>query len=777
MTAPLRAAGQAILSLTDRLFKTRGGGYPSLEATDEAKADFVARLLMDTEGDAMLRFKRATQAFLFSDGRQHLDWTKKDSIWVDQPTPEGRIFVTMNYIRPVLRSRRQRLLSGDLSWGVRPRSNDYEERDRGTTFVNFIEHRWEKCEMLSKVRQGLWQSFHAGLSAFKTFWNPNIGPLTPATMILPHLGAQLNPPTEGSVAPPQMPDGKPHPFAGQPIPTRYPVDRTGNPLADEQGNPAPDASEGVFRYRPGDTDTALRSVFNLRLNPDAAGFTMDEGCRWLLDSDIVPISFVKERYGDRADKVSSLAGSTAGRNYERIVRSMGQSLGIRSPGADWTGGKAGDLPDKEVTMLTEYWEHPNDSLKEGRLIVVAGDQLLYPRVDLGDKEGLPQGFVPIVPLYDERRPFDWGGRGVVEDIIPPQKVINRQWESELEQQMRDGVGQWIMWGIPGLSNQITNMSGAHIEIPTTTAVANRSIGDVVSKVPPSGFNPSRWRLIEEAKSAIFDIAAYHEIQRGQVPPGVDSGIAVQYLQEAENAQLADPAENLKSTLLQWAVHQGKMAEWGYGEEEERFLPVHRQDLGFLVESVKGKDLPDMDDIDVTLDGFRPTSQASMRAEVKEAMQQGWIDPRQGMLLLDLGRGVEGAFESETLHYARARRENLDIQKGLVELVQHPEGDPLAGLPGLMHPADPMKPGSKPTPFLLPADDNAEIHIPIHQAIALDDTQPWQVRENALIHLSEHRMMMAQQVMATAAAGNDPGAGDQGGGGDQPPKKPPSGGGK
>ncbi len=753
MTAPAAApAGgpglvRRALSLAQRLFQTRGSGYPGLgmDSSPAEKADYVNVLLGDTEGDAMLRFKRATQALLFSDGRQHIDWTTREKNWRDRKVPDGRIHVTMNYVRPILRSRMQRMISAELMWRTIPRSNDYEERDRATTFTNLIENRWEKTDMDAKVRLALWFSFHCGVSGLKSFWNPNIGPLTPATMILPHPGGMLEPDVDQQ--------GRPNPRAGQPVVLEYPVNLEGQPLADENGNPGPVTDPQVFRYRPGDTDTALRTIFNLRVNPDAYGFQADEGFRWLLDSEAVPISVVKERYGERAAKVSSLVGSPTGQNYVRIVRSLSAVMGATTPNTEGTMGRSGQPPDKDMTLLTEYWEEPTEMLPKGRLLVIAGDQLLYPLP--GEDEGLPQGFVPFVAVYDERRPFDPWGRGCCEDLIPPQKVINRQWEGELEEQMRHGIGQWIMWGIPGLSNQVTNLSGAHIELPTTSALANRPIGDVVQRVPPPGFNPSRWRLIEEAKATMFDIGAFHEIQRGQVPPGVDSGIAVQYLQEAENAQLHDPVRNLKQSLKLWARHQGKIAHWGYGKNETRWIPVHRPDLGFLIESVKGLDLPDPDDIDVDLEGFRPTSQAAMRAEIKDLMDKQQIPVRQGLLLMDLGRGIEGIFESQTRHYARARRENLAIERGEVVRVDIDPKDPALGqIPTaalgftLVH--------QDKTPLLLPADDEHAIHIPIHQDIALNDTIPWAVRQMALLHITEHRVMVAAQLQS-AAPPAEPGA--------------------
>jgi len=726
-TAPPRRTGAKL-----PLAETRPG-YPQLGDIPQKLVDYVTTLLGDSEEDAVARYKAATRQLLYADGRQHIDWSNKEKAWLDAPVGEGRILVTMNEIRPILRSRSNRMISPELAWRAVPRSNDHEERDRCAVATNFLTHRWSKSKMRAKVRAALWLAYNSAGSHLKTFWNENIGPLTKASIIIPHLNpeARMQRDEQGNVvdAPPQL--------------LEYLVDAQGQPIADEQGNPVLDSPD-AYRYRPGDTDTAIRSVFNVRVNPDAHSLDPAEGFRWLLDSDLVPISVVKEQYGERAKRVENVQGMNTGRNYQRIVRSLGPSLG-RGMSADLLTARGGKtLPEKEQTLLTEYWEAPSDPFPAGRLIVIAGSELLFP-LDPSE-EGLPQGFVPYVGIYDERRTFDAYSRGVTTDLMAPQNVINKQWGAILEDMFRQGIGQWIMWGIPGLSSQITNLDGAHIEIPTQTAYANRPIGDIIQRVPPGHVSTDRWRLIEKSQATMYNIGAFHEIQRGQVPPGVDSGIAVQLLQESENGQLNDPVENLKASLIEWAIQQLKMARWGYGEQEERWIPIKRPDLGFLIDAVTGADLPDPDETDIDLEGFKPTSTAAMRAEIKDFMKEGFMDPRQGMLLMDLGRGVEGAFDSQTRHYAKARMENLAIEKGEYEIIEAPEGAPTAGLPALMHAKGTEQEGA---PFLLPADDNPVTHIAIHQEIALDISKPWPIRQVALLHIAEHRFML--QIVQAAAA--------------------------
>lgn len=682
------------------------------------KVNWVQRQMGDGEFDAIGRYKLATQHLLFADGRQHLDWALREKIWMDTPTLDGKTRVTMNYIRPILRARVQRLTSPTMTWRATPKSNDYAERDRATVGANILEDRWQKCDLEAKVRNGLWLAFGCGASWLKTFWNPKIGSLRVATLRVPH-------PQTGVL-------------------TDYPVDRDGQPQMDPEGNPVED---GAFQYRPGDVDTAIRSLFNIRINRDAQGLDEADGFRWLIDTEVCPISVVKEKYGAAAAKVSTVSGITTIRNYESIVRSITAPYGTITGNDLLTGRDGGRIPDRELTLLSEYWESPSETLPNGRLIVVAGNELMW------DGE-LPQGIVPYVPLYDERRPFDPYGRATTRDLISPQKVLNQQLGLVLQEQALSGVGQWIGYDLPGLFDQVTNVAGGHVRVPMHSSVINKPVGEVLQKIGPTSVSPDRWRLIELVQKIMFDIGSFHEIQRGQVPPGVDSGIAVQLLQEAESGQLADAVQQLKKSLVQWGRHQLRVAKWGYGSDEERYLPVHRPDLEFMVESVNGTNVPDPDDIDIDLEGFKPQSQAALRADIKDFTEKGWMTPQQGLQLMDLGRGIEGAFASQTRHYAKARKENLAFQKNQITAQQGPPGQ--NGMPQIRFV---NQDGSD---VFLPDDDNHQIHIDVHEEIILDTDQPWEIRQMLIEHVEDHRQAMApppqlnvpQAEAAAGAAGRD-----------------------
>lgn len=685
----------------------RGEDYPLPGKAEPAEvADYVQRRMRETEADAIARYKIAARNLLFSDGRQHIDWNLQERAWLEMPTAPGQVRTTANYIRPILRSRLSRILSGDFVWRAVPQSNADEDRDQASVAENLIRFRWDSLQMDNRIRYALWLAFSCGSAYLKSFWNPNLGSLVTASLDVPGPDGQL---------------------------MTIPVDAQGQPVLGQDGMPG--KPEEGYRYRQGDTDCAVRSLFNIRVNPEAYGLDVSEGFRWLIDSEVVPRSVVQERYGIELKGTMAQEAKQQG-VFERLVKSVGQVFaGGGSDNERYTS--AASSPAQETCLLSEYWEPPSEILPAGRLIVLANHEVLH--------DGpLPQGVVPYVAIYDERRPFDAAGRGTVNDLIAPQRTVNRMLGLILQELRAEGTGQWVGFDLNGVFDQLSNEANTHVKVPWNTQTASIGLDQLIKQMPHRSINAAWLEMYRESKAQMFDIGAFHEIQRGQVPPGVDSGVAVQYLMEAENAQLHDSVRTLKQSLIQFGRHQLHLARWGYGENEERWIRVNRDDLGFTVEDMTGADLPDPDRIDIDVDGMEPASKAAQRADILSLMEKQMLPPHIGLQLLDLGRGIEGAYESQTRHYAKARTENLAFERGKVVAVDPGDGS----LPIFFN--------EDQSPLLLGRDDDHMLHIERHQELALDASKPWPLRMQVLAHIEAHRqatqmMMMEAQAQATALA--------------------------
>lgn len=705
MTAPVAPTLEGLETPLPPIQKSRGKSYPLPGESDARLDQWVKAKLAETEQDALARYKQAAFNILFASGRQHLAWKTSKREWDSLPDVDER--VTMNYVMPILRARIQRMVSSEINWRGIPEDNSHHARDRTKVGVNFVKARWLGIKMEQKVRQAAMQGAMTGVCALKSFWNANIGPLTAARM---YFEVQVTDET-GAPAGVQQQES----------------------FVNEKGQPVPDESQ-AFHFRPGDTDTALRTVFNLRVNPEATGWSEGEGLLWLIDTEIVPLSVAKERFPHIADRVRPLEGPESSLSYERMIRGASvQSATNAFATQSQYGGVAKQTDPASVTAVREYWEMRSPYFPKGRLIVLVGGASAY--------DGpWPQGVFPYAPIFGEPGVMSPFGRAPVSDMVSPQRVINDEWTAIKKQSKSAGVGQWVAWQVPGLPDQMSSADNAILQVPVRSMLSNRSIGDVIKRMDPGMVSPDRWKQIDAAKATLFDIGGYHEVSRGQIPPGLDSGVAIQYLLEQETAQLKDAVDSLKESLIAWARHQLAIGRWGYADAAGRWLPIDRPDLGFMLEAVQGIDLPDPDTMGLDIEYFRPQSEAATRGEVKELLGMGVINQRKALQIMDLGGGFEEAYLSQSRHYAKARSENLDFEKGLY--VETPEGclhlDPATGAPEV-----------PPRPFLFPEEDDHLIHVDGHAEIALDETKPWPLRMAVLNHMKQHRQVLTAVLTAMA----------------------------
>ncbi len=714
----------------------RGEDYPTATATEPAKVQFLRKLTEVTEPESSARHRQATRNMLYAHGRQYITFSKRTKTYEDLPLDPLEVRVTMNYIRPVLRSKTQRMLSGPVQFEAKPDSNAMDARDRAKLGASLIQSRFEHTHMEAKLDQALELAMTGGVGVFKGFWNPDIGRLTPATMQFP----AFEPAVDQDGQPQMGPDGQP--LQRQKVnPDGTPVFEMGFVDADKQ---RVETRDQAFHYRPGDTDTAVRTIFNIRITPEATAWDPGSGLRWLLESDVIAVEQAREMFTDFAPRINAMDEADAmALTLERIAAgaatagTYSSTIGNTNAPQKKTAGVLG------TTLIQEYWELPSSCYPRGRLLVRVGEVIVF------DGE-FPQGIFPYTPIFDEPAPMTPMGRPSVNDAISPQDLINRQWGS-IDQEMRlAGYARYAAFDIPGVPEQITPEERTVIRVPLNTKTMNKRLSDLFHRIEPGAVGGDRWKIIDAALRALFDIFGFHEVSRGQVPPGVDSGVAIEHLLEEDRGQLAKAVRALEASLLDWGKKQLQIAVVEYGKTNvERWLPIDRPDLGYMLESVDGTNLPDPESITIQLEGFKPQSDTAYRAEIKWGLENQLLDPRQALKALDLGRGMNAVFDSESRHYARARRINIAIERGEYQVMPPavPEEGALPGEPESL----PQVVGADGMPFVLPEDDNHEIHFLVLDELILDDTKPPQVRAVAQLVKAERRQIVQEAALAAPPA--------------------------
>lgn len=718
----------------EKVRRLRGDEYPTVDAPEGEKVRYLKKLTDDTEPESSARHRQAARGMIYANGRQYLTFSKRTRAWEDLPLDEGEHRVTMNYLRPIMRSKSQRMLSGPVQFEAQPDSNALDARDRAKLGANLIQSRYDHTHMAAKLDQSLELAMTGGVAILKSFWNPDIGRLTPATMQFPKFEPEV-----GEDGQPVLGDD------GNPL-QRMVMGEDGQPVVEMRyvdGDKQPvERREDAFQFRPGDTDTAVRTVFNIRINPEATAWDPGSGLRWLIDSDIISVEQAREMFPKEAERIQATGdGDSSAMSLERVA--AGSATAGVFPTSNVHNGAPQKGRGRETTLIQEYWELPSTCYPGGRLIVRVGEIVVYD----GD---FPQGIFPYTPIFDEPAPLTPMGRPSVNDAISPQDLINRQWTA-IDAEMRlAGHGRYVSWDIPGVPDQITPEDRTVIKVPVNTRTANKQLSQLFHRIEPGSVGGDRWKIIDAALRALFDIFGFHEVSRGQVPPGVDSGVAIQHLLEEDRGQLAKAMRALEASLLDWGKKQLQIAIWGYSQHDvERWLPIDRPDMGYLLEVVDGVKLPDPESITIQLEGFKPKSDTAYREEVKWAAEQGWLDPRMVLRALDMGRGLSSVFDSETRHYQRARRINVAIEKGQYQ-VTAPEVPAEGALPGEPE-SLPQVVGADGLPFVLPDDDDHAIHMLVLDELVLDDTKPPEVRGVAQLVKAERRQIMEERAMAAAAA--------------------------
>lgn len=736
MTVPVMpAAGRPEETHEQKVRRLRGPDYPLATAGESDKVTYLRRLSESTDPESQARHRQATRNLLYAYGRQYLTFSRRHRAWEDRPLlDEKDVRVTMNYIRPVLRSKSQRMLSGPVQYEAHADNNALDARDRAKLGASLIQSRFEHTDMRAKVDQGLELAMTGGVSVLKSFWNPDIGRMTPATMQVPRYTEAQPDPQTGQVA--TDADGQPaREIAvgpdGLPVVDTVYVDAELQPV---------ERVEDAFHYRPGDTDTAVRTVFNVRINPEATAWDPGSGLRWLLDTDIISVEQAREMFPEFAEQIQPHdEGDQTGLTLERIAAGAATAGMYGASGHAQSGAPRRHT--QQSTVIQEYWELPSTCYPQGRLMVRVGQAVVY-------DDAFPDGIFPYTPLFDEPAPLTPMGRPCVNDMVSPQDLINRQWTA-IDAEMRlAGHGRYASWDIPGIPDQLTPEDRTVIKVPLNTKTMHRSLNQLFHRIEPGNVGADRWRIIDSALRALFDIGGFHEVSRGQVPPGVDSGVAIEHLLEEDRGQLAKAMRALQASLLDWGKKQLAIAVRRYGDVE-RWLPVDRPDLGYMLESVDGTKLPDPDSITIQLEGFKAQSDTAYRAEIKEAADKQWISPREALRLLDLGRGLNPVFESETRHYGRARRINIAIERGEYQIqpVSLPEGPPLPGEPEML----PQVLDKNGLPFVLPDDDDHAIHLLVLDELVLDDTKAPEIRAIAQMLKAERRQVLQAAAMAAPPA--------------------------
>lgn len=383
-----------------------------------------------------------------------------------------------------------------------------------------------------------------------------------------------------------------------------------------------------------------------------------------------------------------------------------------------TVGVSRSLKHDQVIVLEKY-EQPTVDYPNGRLIIVAGDKLVY----LGE--------LPYVNAFDEKRSFPFirqvclsapncfWGISVVERCIPVQRAYNAVKNRKHEFLNRISMG---VLAVEDGSLDIENLEEEGLS-PGKVLVYRQGSNFpkmLQNEEIPASFEAEEERLVDEFSS----IAGISDIQNQNVLYGNVSGIVLQLLIEQDEARLSFSINEVKDAVKNVAKHILRLYKQFAVYSHSTRLVNDNGEIEMLY--WKNSDL-NCEDIVFETENEASQTLAQKRSMIYEIIGAGLLNDADGNMsistrqkvLEQLGFGIlETSKDAKTLHKNRANKENYGL----------------------------LSSGEMSSPKII---DEHEIHINEHICFALSKDFEDEVEKNPQVekimfdHIQRHKDMMKE----------------------------------
>ena len=274
----------------------------------------------------------------------------------------------------------------------------------------------------------------------------------------------------------------------------------------------------------------------------------------------------------------------------------------------------------------------------------------------------------------------------------------------------------------------------------------------------------------------IDISGEREVSRGTTPPGVTSGTAISYLQEASNQYLTPQFQSIEAGVEKIAAQTIEL--FVQYVDVPRKIRTIGADGAFDTMLLQGADVASGTDIRIEPGSSYAKSKAAQEARVMDMFAVGIIDQPTATRMLEIG-GVQKIMDVMNVAERKAQRENIKMKMLTVEDVEMARMEATQQIMTQLPPEamqDPMimqELQNMPAPAVITVDDFDvhEIHIETHNKFRmsqeyeiLDD----EIKQQFAEHVSQHEQILQQKKLsqfldAIPGDGSQPGAGPADGG--------------
>jgi hypothetical protein len=359
-------------------------------------------------------------------------------------------------------------------------------------------------------------------------------------------------------------------------------------------------------YWDGSAQMAPISPFDIY--PDPYARTMQD-CVWMIHEQFMDVEAAKAIYRGRRKANLDAIRETDTRPLNLVENRVLTNYGVGET----------NLPG---VALKEYWEPPNRTNPKGVYMVYTEAGIVW-----SDDFPYAHGTMPFTHAgHVERTASKWHA-SVIDFVRPMQVEINRA-ESQIIENRNLANGLWF--------------------IPTSVTLSQPITGEARQKIDwegPPNLDPNQWFVQPQGmanwvgqepgrlKAEAFDIVAQHEISRGGVPGRVESGQAIQLLQETDDSVMIGTIHSLEEAVSDGFQMVAQLFK-EFGNEE---MAVRAYDKDGMVEVVKlKKDLIPLDmRVTVQTTTGLPQTIAGKWDRVLNLLQYQVIPPERAIEILDL----------------------------------------------------------------------------------------------------------------------------------------------
>lgn len=409
-------------------------------------------------------------------------------------------------------------------------------------------------------------------------------------------------------------------------------------------------SENGEEIRSGDVDISVCSPFEIF--PDSDTCENVESCRSIIHARVYGKDEVKSMYGI----------DVKGENIN--VYAFDSVSGLGGLGYTATGTKIVEARKKDSVLVIEKYERPSVDRPNGRLVIIAGDHLVFDG-DLPYENGAEGARVfPFVKQVSIEQAGSFWGNSVIDRLIPVQRAYNAVKNRKHEFLNRLSMG---ILKVEDGSIDIENLEDEGL-CPGKILVYRQGSTPpsfLTEEEVPSSFDEEEQKLLDEFRN----ISGVTEVMDTDYVSSNLSGIALELMVEQDELRLTTSSTSIKNAIKrlaqqvlrlyrQFAVLPRLNRIVGDNGEVELFYftknDISSDDIAFETENELGETV------------------AQKRQMVFELLNAGLLSDDNGniskrmksKILELLGLGIwENAQDLNDLHIKKAEKENFKLIEG------------------------------------------------------------------------------------------------------------------